>query len=63
MSVNGEEFSEADILQELLGKLDDHGTFQLGLLMGIMGKSLRHRIAKLEQELSLEKEKNDGGKV
>ena len=43
--------SEADLLEEMLGMLDDNGTFKLGMLMGVMVKGNHEQIRRLEDEL------------
>lgn len=55
MSSYGPEFSEADLLTELLGLLDDNGTYKLGMLMGVMSKGNLEHIRRLEDKLRDEK--------
>lgn len=49
--MKNEGLSEADLLTEMLGLLDDHGTFTLGMLMGVMSKGHLDHISRLKVEI------------
>jgi len=50
------EHSEADLLAELLGLLDQQGGYKLGMLMGTMSKGNLEHIRRLEDQLRDEKQ-------